>query len=137
MAKNSAKTAGSAKPATPVAAAVVDGNSTKNKRKREDKLLEKTNKKEKVDESEDEDEDEDDEEENDDDDEDDDEDESEGEKKESKDEQKEQQDLPAIDFSANDAASPAGKVSHPSCSKRSNRILSLHLPFVSTYFQSF
>ncbi|KAF9281169.1 ATP-dependent RNA helicase [Mortierella alpina] len=105
MAKNSAKTAGSANPATPVAAAVVDGNST-NKRKREDKLLEKTNKKEKVDESEDEDEDEDDEEDNEDD-EDDDEDESEGEKKESKDEQKEQQDLPAIDFSANDAASPA------------------------------
>jgi len=109
MAKNSAKAAGSAKPATPVAAAVVDGNST-SKRKREEKLLEKTNKKEKVDESEDEEEDneEDDEEEAEDDgEEDDDEDENEGEKKETKDDQNEQQDLPAIDFSANDAASPA------------------------------
>ncbi|KAG9326814.1 hypothetical protein KVV02_005476 [Mortierella alpina] len=108
MAKNSAKTAGSAKPATPVAAAVVDGNST-NKRKREDKLLEKTNKKEKVDESEDEDEEEEEEEEDeeDEDEDEDDEEESEGEKKETKDDQNEQQDLPAIDFSANDAATPA------------------------------
>ncbi|KAF9924362.1 ATP-dependent RNA helicase [Mortierella alpina] len=105
MAKNSAKTAGSAKPATPVAAAVVNGDST-NKRKREDKLLEKTNKKEKVDESEDEDEEEEEEEEDEDEDEDDEE-ESEGEKKETKDDQNEQQDLPAIDFSANDAATPA------------------------------
>ncbi|KAF9988426.1 ATP-dependent RNA helicase [Mortierella antarctica] len=105
MAKNSAKTAGSAKPATPVAAAVVNGNST-NKRKREDKLLEKTSKKEKVDESEDEDEEEEEEEEDEDEDEDDEE-ESEGEKKETKDDQNEQHDLPAIDFSANDAATPA------------------------------
>ncbi|KAG0198065.1 ATP-dependent RNA helicase [Mortierella sp. GBA30] len=115
MAKNSAKAAGSVKPSTPAAAAVVNGN-TNNKRKREDKLLEKTNKKEKVeeesaDEEEDEDEDQDQEEEEgneDEDEEDEDEDEDEEEdQEEAKDEQKEQDDLPAIDFSANDAASPA------------------------------
>ncbi|KAF9095507.1 ATP-dependent RNA helicase [Mortierella sp. AM989] len=109
MAKNSAKAAGSAKPA---AVAVVNGDS--NKRKREEKLLEKTSKKEKIVKEESEDEDE--EEENDDEeekqeeegDEDEGEDEEEGEEVEES--EKRQEDLPAIDFSANEAvAASAGK----------------------------
>ncbi|KAF9187479.1 ATP-dependent RNA helicase [Haplosporangium sp. Z 767] len=111
MAKNSAKAAGSAKSAAPVAA--VNGDS--NKRKREEKLLEKTNKKEKVVEEEpeseeEEEEEEDDEEESEDEkDEEDEEDEDDDEESEDKEETKEEkkEELPSIDFSANDAASPA------------------------------
>ncbi|KAG0045847.1 ATP-dependent RNA helicase [Gryganskiella cystojenkinii] len=93
MAKNSAKAA-----AAPVAAAA-----DSNKRKREEKLLEKTNKKEKIvqEESEDE-EDEEEEEENDEEEQDDDE------EKENTEEPKASEDISAIDFSAQDAASSTG-----------------------------
>ncbi|KAF9081217.1 ATP-dependent RNA helicase [Mortierella sp. GBA35] len=97
----------SAKPAAAAAPVAKDGNAN-NKRKREEKLLEKTNKKEKVQEPEPESEEaEDDEEEEDDDDtvEDDDE---EMEESSTAEEAKAQEDLPSIDFSANDAATPTG-----------------------------
>ncbi|KAH7060115.1 P-loop containing nucleoside triphosphate hydrolase protein [Linnemannia elongata] len=106
MAKASAK---------PAAAAPVAKDGNANKRKREEKLLEKTNKKEKVQEPESEEEEEEDEEEvaaeAEDDDEDDDtvEDDEDEEMQEEKAEQaKEQEDLPSIDFSANDVATSAG-----------------------------
>lgn len=109
MAKNSAKAA---------VPASVDGQ---NKRKREEKLMEKTNKKEKIvqkkeeSESEEEEEEEDNEEEEqqDDEKEDDDEDNEDNEMPAEAAESSKDQDMAAIDFSANDIASPAGKeISH-------------------------
>ncbi|KAI1317740.1 ATP-dependent RNA helicase [Mortierella claussenii] len=105
MAKNSAKAAGSAKPA-----AVANGDN--NKRKREEKLLEKTNKKEKIVEqdSEDEDEEEDNEEEQEEEDGDEDDEEEEEEDEENAingEEKKGQEDLPSIDFSANEPIATA------------------------------
>ncbi|KAF9918973.1 ATP-dependent RNA helicase [Lobosporangium transversale] len=127
MAKNSAKAANTAKP---VAAVSTVANGISNKRKREEKLLEKTNKKEKIikeesgneseeesedehevkEDSDDEQEDEDEGEEEDDEDEDEededekDEDEDVNAKKEAK---EKQDDLPSIDFSANEAIATA------------------------------
>ncbi|KAG0244356.1 P-loop containing nucleoside triphosphate hydrolase protein [Mortierella sp. GBAus27b] len=107
MAKNSVKAAGSAKPAV---AAATNGNGSI-KRKREEKLLEKTNKKGKFvkEESEDEDEDEDDngseddeeeEEEDQEGDDNEDDDDEEDEDEDTKVEDKKQDELPSIDFSA-------------------------------------
>ncbi|KAG0328883.1 ATP-dependent RNA helicase [Dissophora globulifera] len=99
MAKNNAKAAGPAKPAH----AETNGVSN-NKRKREEKLLEKTNKKEKVVQEESEDEDEEDVEEEEDEDEEEADEEEDNAQATNGDSDHKQEDLPDIDFSANDAA---------------------------------
>jgi len=102
MAKASAK---------PAAAAPVAKDGNLNKRKREEKLLEKTNKKEKVEEPESEEEEEEEEEEEDEEDDDTVEDDDREMEEAKVEDSKTQEDLPSIDFSANDAATSSGKQS--------------------------